>query len=111
MPSSHTSSLIGFLFRAGLLLSQLMQVGRTTSLLTTALALFAPTVASGPPAGRRWPFCAAARLARAMASISFWDRSPPFAAAATAKLGGVPVELKADTKLTKESVATLMVAG
>lgn len=47
----------------------------------------------------------------AAAAIAFWDRSPPFAALATAKLGGVPLEVKPDMKGNKDMVAVLAVEG
>lgn len=46
-------------------------------------------------------------LGAAMASIAFWDRAPPLAALATAKLGGVALDIKPDLKGTKDTVAVL----
>ncbi|KXZ44656.1 hypothetical protein GPECTOR_64g150 [Gonium pectorale] len=45
------------------------------------------------------------------ATLSFWDRSPPFAALAVARLGDVAVAASPDPKATKETVPTLVVAG
>ncbi|KAG2484195.1 hypothetical protein HYH03_017007 [Edaphochlamys debaryana] len=45
------------------------------------------------------------------ATLSFWDRNPPYAALAVARLGAVPVNAVPDPKATKETVATLSVAG
>lgn len=41
------------------------------------------------------------------AQLSYWERNPPFAAVAFAKLLGVDLNHAADPKGTKETVATL----
>ncbi|GIM07727.1 hypothetical protein Vretimale_11813, partial [Volvox reticuliferus] len=45
------------------------------------------------------------------ATLTFWDRSPPYAALAVARLGDVPLSAMPDPKATKETVPTLSVAG
>jgi hypothetical protein len=49
--------------------------------------------------------------AMAEASLSFWERAPPYAAAALARLGEVSLLLVADSKATKDTVPSLSVAG
>ncbi|GLC51783.1 hypothetical protein PLESTB_000547800 [Pleodorina starrii] len=45
------------------------------------------------------------------ATLTFWDRNPPYAAVAIARLGDVAVSAMPDPKATKETVPTLTVAG
>jgi hypothetical protein len=45
------------------------------------------------------------------ATLTFWDRNPPYAAVAVARLGDVPVSPTPDPKATKETVPTLIVSG
>lgn len=40
-------------------------------------------------------------------SLTFWDRNPPYAAVAAAKLAGTALDVKPDLKATKDYVATL----
>uniref|UniRef100_A0A7S0WYI8 glutamate--tRNA ligase n=1 Tax=Chlamydomonas leiostraca TaxID=1034604 RepID=A0A7S0WYI8_9CHLO len=44
-------------------------------------------------------------------SLTFWDRNPPFAAVAAAKLAGTALDVKPDPKATKDYVATLTFAS
>ena len=43
--------------------------------------------------------------------LTFWERNPPFAALAAAKLAGASVSAKPDPKATKDTVATLTFAS
>ncbi|PNH09799.1 putative glutamate--tRNA ligase, cytoplasmic [Tetrabaena socialis] len=45
------------------------------------------------------------------ATLSFWERNPPYAALAIARLGEVPVAAVPDPKATKETIPTLSVSG
>lgn len=45
------------------------------------------------------------------ATLTFWDRNPPYAAVALARLANVPVAATHDPKATKETVPTLSVSG
>lgn len=58
---------------------------------------------------RRWAASGGLRLQ--MSTLTFWERNPPFAALATARLGGVPVAATPDPKGTKETVPTLNAEG
>ena len=44
-------------------------------------------------------------------SLSYWERSPPLAILAAARLAGVDVDAKADTKFTKDSEVLLTLAS
>lgn len=39
--------------------------------------------------------------------LTFWERNPPFAALAAAKLSGAVIDAKPDPKATKDTIATL----
>lgn len=43
--------------------------------------------------------------------LTFWERNPPFAALAAAKLSGASLDAKPDPKATKDTVATLTFAS
>lgn len=43
--------------------------------------------------------------------LSYWERSPPLAVLAAARLAGVDVDAKADPKFTKDSVVLLTLAS